>query len=75
MEKWTAVRKDEQYIYFKVESPGKEPAEQRRNISAMPLMFALGGYPPVMGQLAAVADLPWSFDKNTETGQIYYREE
>ena len=37
--------------------------QERRYVSALPLMFMLGGYPSVIGILMAEHPLPWSFTK------------
>ena len=66
---WTADREEikdgEVLIVFQVldEQTGKE-REERRYRDAIPLMLALGGYPPAMGAIMMIQPLPWRFRKD-----------
>ena len=61
---WTAYKKDDEFIYFKVrnENDGSE-MEQRIRLEALPVMFGLGGYPAEVGVLMQMQPLPWQFRK------------
>lgn len=62
-ELWTAIKKDDEMICFEVEDMQTEIKRQEKiNINALPLMFALGGL-PVIGYLLKIRNLPWSFKK------------
>ena len=67
---WTATRKepsndpDNQYIIFKVQDETTDDIrEERRYEKALPMMMALGGYPPIMAGVLLMQDLPWRFRK------------
>jgi len=66
---WTATckeqdDKDREVITFDVLDTGTGMTRQEhRPTASLPLMFALGGDPPVMGTMAAMQDLPWRFRK------------
>lgn len=69
---WTADREEtkdgKELIVFRVtdEETGQE-REERRYREAIPLMLALGGYPPAMGVLMMIQPLPWRFRKIGDT--------
>jgi hypothetical protein len=62
---WTAKEKSDGLIVFEVknEQTGQVHQEKRRE-DALPLMFGLGGYPPMMGFFMAGQELPWRFRKS-----------
>ena len=73
---WTAVREeptehdDNPLIIFEVlNKETGDMHEEQRYKSALPLMLALGGYPPQMGVLLMLQPFPWRFLKAGD--QIY----
>ena len=60
---WTAVEVDDEMVTFTVIDGASERTEKRYK-DALPLMFALGGYPPVIGVTMAMQPAGWRFRKN-----------
>lgn len=61
---WTAKEEKDDMIIFEVEDEQTEKVRrEERYKDALPLMFALGNYPPQMGALMAAMPLPWRFRK------------
>lgn len=65
---WTAQEKiekdDKELIVFDVlDEMTNETRQERRDIEALPLILALGGYPTAMGKLMQIQELPWRFRK------------
>jgi len=62
---WTAVAELEGVITFEVvDEQGQEKRQETRLLSDLPVMFALGGYPPSVGLAMSMQPLPWRFRKN-----------
>jgi len=65
---WTArekiVENGEEIILFDVlDEETNETRQERRYTTALPLIFATGGYPAVMGEAILMQKLPWRFRK------------
>lgn len=62
---WTAIRDDEEIIYFEVEDEvtGKKREEKRYKVG-LPLMFATGGHDATFGHIMAAYPLPWKMKKH-----------
>jgi hypothetical protein len=61
---WTAKEEKDGLIIFDVtDEETHQVRQEQRDKSAIPLMFALGGYPPQMGVLMQLQTLPWRFRK------------
>lgn len=63
---WTAIRKepgkDGNFIVFEIKNKNKT-REKRLYENALPMMFALGGYPMQTGIRMLTQPLPWQFRK------------
>lgn len=74
-EYWTAIKRDEKYIYFEVKNTNTNTIrEEKKFIDELPLMFIMSGYPETMGEWYKLLPLPWSFKKRGEHMYIQERD-
>jgi len=68
LEVWTAESKTDDLITFSVrdETTGETRTEERYS-QALPLMFAMGGYPTIIGVMMSMQELPWRFRKDGDS--------
>ena len=73
---WTATERvtekcgEDMLLFDVLDEVTKETRQEYRYLTALPLMFYLGGYPPNMGIVLAHQELPWRFRKH-DNGHIY----